>query len=729
MTTSKSKTFLNRNKSAEPLKTIIVKVNGHNSRSILDSGSSVSIISSKSAKKLNVNVDNSQSGDINLNGINQTSLSDKVGSAEVQFTLKTQDNETIIVNSKVFVIDISEAENLDCLIGRNILYPAFLDINTRTGLPILNKEYKNQKINNNIKIYKIDAEQINIKNTKLHQDNQPAYEQLMLNQQTFKVGNALNDHQKNQLTNFLLNNFSIFSLHDADIGKLKDFEFVINTPKDMKPIAVAPYKIKRHLIQDVRQQLDDLLRMDIIEESNSSFNLGLVCVERPGKKVRICIDFRPINAHIPKLSYPCITMDDILAKIKKSSYFSNLDLRSAFHSLVLHPDSREMTAFTFENSQYQFKRACFGISTIPSTFQKIMNKILEPVLSSNNCLNYLDDCLIFTSTFEEHIEVLTTVFHLLLDAGLKLNTSKNFFCVKKLKFLGYIFENDTCSMSDESIKSILELPSPKTHKQLMQVNGTLSYFRRFLPDFATLSASFTNLLKKNNKEKFVWTEEAEADFQQIKRIITQTPVLKLFDSSLPTELRCDCSDLGASGVLLQLHGEKKWYPVMYCSKKLNATQKNYTTTHKELLAIVYSVARFEQYLYNIKFTIITDHNSLIFIQTATKLPSKLLRWAIYLSTFDYIIKYKPGINNKLADGISRLPTDTLDVNDLYYQRTKELIEPSDEIEEEFLKEKPIIRGESTNLKDYERVFFTYHIRTNEVHQFTRYQNNINRSIY
>jgi len=173
-------------------------------------------------------------------------------------------------------------------------------------------------------------------------------------------------------------------------------------------------------------------------------------------------------------------------------------------------------------------------------------------------------------------------------------------------------------MSDESIKSILELPSPKTHKQLMQVNGTLSYFRRFLPDFAALSASFTNLLKKSNKEKFVWTEEAEADFQRIKKIITQTPVLKLFDSNLPTELRCDCSDLGASGVLLQLHEEKKWYPVMYCSKKLNTTQRNYTTTHKELLAIIYSVARFEQYLYNIKFTIITDHNSLIFIQTATK---------------------------------------------------------------------------------------------------------------
>jgi len=146
-------------------------------------------------------------------------LSDKVGSAEVQFTLKTQENETIIVNSKVFVIDISEAENLDCLIGRNVLYPAFLDINTRTGLPILNKEYKNQKINNNIKIYKIDTEQINIENTKLHQDNQPAYEQLILNQQTFKVGNALNEQQKNQLINFLTTNFTIFSLHDADIGK------------------------------------------------------------------------------------------------------------------------------------------------------------------------------------------------------------------------------------------------------------------------------------------------------------------------------------------------------------------------------------------------------------------------------------------------------------------------------------------------------------------------------
>lgn len=430
---------------------------------------------------------------------------------------------------------------------------------------------------------------------------------------------------------------------------------------DAIPIKQRHFPVSPAIERIMYEELDRMLELDVIEESNSAWSSPVVLVRKPGK-VRLCLDSRKVNAITVKDAYPMPFIDGILSRLPKAEFISSLDLKDAFWQIPLDPKSRDKTAFSVPGRPlYQYKVMPFGLCNAPQTMSKLMDKII-PAHLRREVFIYLDDLLIVSDTFERHLSTLRELASQLTKSGLTINVEKSKFCLKQVQYLGHIVGHGTIATDPEKLSAIVDFPVPRSVKQLRRFLGMTGWYHKFIKNYASIASPLTDTLKQ--KRKFEWSDEAQKAFELLKKQMCEAPVLHSPNFDAEFFLHCDASHTGVGGVLVQLNAEGNEVPIAFMSKKLNQSQRNYSVTEKECLAAILAIKKFRAYIEGQKFTIVTDHASLKWLMSQTDLSSRLARWALRLQGFTFEIKHRKGSQNIVPDALSRTFTEDLASMDL-----------------------------------------------------------------
>ncbi|GFU41017.1 retrovirus-related Pol polyprotein from transposon 17.6 [Trichonephila clavipes] len=331
---------------------------------------------------------------------------------------------------------------------------------------------------------------------------------------------------------------------------------------------------------------------------------------------------------------------------------STLDLRSGYFQLAISPKDIEKTAFITRNGTFAFLRMPFGLSGAAPNFQRAIDIILQPVIGRFVSV-YMDDVIITSPSFKDHLDHLTQVFTLLRDAGLTLNKEKCHFARDKLKYLGLIISKEGIETDNKKIRAITEMKPPKNNREVSKFLGMTGWYQKFIPRYADICEPLYQLKKKG--AKFNWSGEAHDSFDQIKRTLTEAPILQLPNFSEQFNLFTDASGVGIGAVLQQ--NQK---PIAFASRTLNKAERNYTVTERECLAVIWALNKFKTYFGPLPVKVITDHAALTKLTNGKNLSSRMIRWALKLSEFNIEWEHRPGVQNVVADLLSRNPVDSVE---------------------------------------------------------------------
>lgn len=458
---------------------------------------------------------------------------------------------------------------------------------------------------------------------------------------------------KEQIWDIISNYHDIFVLTGDPLPKSQILEHEIKTT-DETPVHTKQYRYPPIHQDEIKRQVTDLLGKGIIKDSDSPYNSPLWIVPKKAdasgkQKWRLVIDYRKLNEKTIKDSYPIPNIDEILDGLGNAKYFSAFDLTSSFHQVGVKENDIHKTAFSTKDGHFEFVRMPFGLKNAPPTFQRLMNRGLQGLVG-NNCFVYVDDIIVFGRTLEEHNKNLKIIFERLRQCGLKLQPDKCEYLKPELEYLGHVISAEGVQPNPARIEKVKNYPVPRNSKEIKQFLGLCGYYRKFVKDFAKIAKPINQLLRKD--KEFQWTSEQQTAFETLRDALITQPVLQYPNWNEPFILTTDASNHALGAVLSQgTIGRDR--PTAYASRTLNNAESRYTTTEKELLAIVWATKHFHQYLYGRKFTIVTDHKPLVWLMNVKDPNSRLVRWRLKLLEYDYEIIYKQGKNNTNADALSR----------------------------------------------------------------------------
>uniref|UniRef100_A0A1A8MG90 ribonuclease H n=1 Tax=Nothobranchius pienaari TaxID=704102 RepID=A0A1A8MG90_9TELE len=334
-----------------------------------------------------------------------------------------------------------------------------------------------------------------------------------------------------------------------------------------------------------------------------------------------------------------------------SNFITKIDLLKGYWQVPLTAAASEISAFVTPDVFLQYTVMPFGMRNAPATFQRLINKVTAGL---TNCSAYLDDIVIHTSSWKEHIATLTELFKRLAAARLTVNLAKCEFVKATVSYLGKQVGHGCVRMLKDKVRSISDFPVPKTRRELRRFLGVVGYYRCFCQNFATVVHPLTNLLSP--KVPFRWSEAAQSAFASCKLLLTSAPVLKAPDLAKPFAVEVDASQVGAGAVLLQNDEDGVVHPVAYFSKKFTSCQSRYSTIEKETLALLMALQHFHVYVGvgGEPLTVYTDHNPLIFLSRMFNQNQRLMRWALLLQEYHLDIRHKRGSENVIADCLSRI---------------------------------------------------------------------------
>ncbi|KAL4152978.1 hypothetical protein QTP88_000811 [Uroleucon formosanum] len=372
--------------------------------------------------------------------------------------------------------------------------------------------------------------------------------------ENFDINPDLTNKQKGDLIQLLNKYKNIFSQSKWDLGEVDTDPIEIKL-SDKTPVNLRNFKLSLSEIKEIEKQTKDLLEAGIIEHSTSAYSSPIFLVpkgqpqgtkNKTASEYRMVLDYRRVNEKTLKEAFPLPIIQNIYDSLAGNKYFSWLDAMSGFHQLKLNDNSKEITSFSTSTGHYQFTRLPFGLTNAPQNFQKVMNKIMAGLTYRINCC-YLDDCVCFGKTFEEHLNALEITFERLLKYKLKLKISKCKFGYTEIKLLGNIINGQGIKPTEEGLLAIRNFPSPTTIKQLRSFLGLANYFRRFIPNFSKLAHPLTELTKgkfKSKKSIIPWSETQEIAFKNLKLKLTNKPVLSHFNDNAEIILVTDGSKKG-----------------------------------------------------------------------------------------------------------------------------------------------------------------------------------------
>jgi hypothetical protein len=407
----------------------------------------------------------------------------------------------------------------------------------------------------------------------------------------------------------------------------------------------SPYRTNPEETKEIRQQVQELLDKGYVRESLSPCVVPILLVPKKDRSWGMCVDCRAINNITIRYRHLIPRLDDMFDELSGSIVFSKIDLRSGYHLICMKLGDEWKTMFKTKFGLYEWLVMPFGLTNAPSTFMRLMNRVLRPFID-RFVVVYFDDILIYSRSLEEHHHHLHAVFKALRDAHLLGNLEKCTFCTDRVSFLGYVVIPQGIEVDQDKVEAIHSWHVPTMITQVQSFLRLADFYRQFVKDFSTIVASLHELTKKGTT--FTWVVAHQHAFDMLKDKLTHAPLLQLPNFNETFELACDASGFDLGGVLLQ--GGKH---VSYFSEKLSGPSLNYSTYDKELLDLVRTLETWQHYLWPKEFVIHSNHESLKHIRSQPKLNRRHAKWVEFIESFPYIIKHKSGKENIIVDALSR----------------------------------------------------------------------------
>lgn len=442
------------------------------------------------------------------------------------------------------------------------------------------------------------------------------------------------------------------------LGSLKGYEAKINVDPNATPRFHKARSVPYAMREKVEAELDRLVAEGtLVPVEYSDWATPIVAVVKSDRKsVRICGDFKVTVNPVSQLHrYPIPKIEDIFATLEGGKTFTKLDLSQAYQQLKLDAESQKYLVINTHKGLFRYTRLPYGISSAPGIFQKAMETLLQGI---PHVTVYIDDILITGENDADHLQTLETVLERLAKAGLRAKKNKCKFMVPSVDYLGYVIDAQGLHPHPDKVVAIQQAPTPLNVTQLKSYLGLLSYYGKFLPNLSTLLAPLYKLLGKD--VRWEWSSEQEQAFQASKELLTSSKLLVHFNPQLPLLLACDASAYGIGAVLAHKMPDGSEQPIGYVSRTLNSAERNYSQLEKEGLSCVYGIKRFYAYLFGHPFTLITDHKPLLGLldgqkPTSPQASARIRRWSLYMSTFEYTLKFRNTTAHANADALSRLP--------------------------------------------------------------------------
>jgi len=413
-----------------------------------------------------------------------------------------------------------------------------------------------------------------------------------------------------------------------------------------------------HLENEVDSQVNMLLKNGIVEKSDSPYNNPLVLLRKKNGKLRICVDFRELNAVTKREMYPLPNASDLFDRLSGQEYFTTIDLSKGYYQIKLDENSQEKTAFSTSQGHFKFTRLPFGLTSAPAAFQSAIENILSEE-KYHKCAVYIDDIIIYGKSRKEHDYNLLVILNKLLNAGVKLSKEKFQFCKRKIKYLGHIISSKGIEKDPEKLIKLENWPRPTTMKELNSFLGFANYYRKFVRDFSQIASPLEKLVKKDKRARQVklsWSDAQESSFIRLKNALKNAPLLHPANANDTFLLDVDASKFAIGGVLSQIDQNGVEKPVYFASNKLSQAEQHYCATRRELLSVVRYVKFFHHYLAGKRFIVRTDHKSLTWLMKWKTPPSsQYFRWLSILQEYDFSIIHRDGKDHLNADALSRLP--------------------------------------------------------------------------
>ena len=417
------------------------------------------------------------------------------------------------------------------------------------------------------------------------------------------------------------------------------------------PIRRRPYALPHALQDTVKKEVEAMLKMGVVEPSTSPYASPIVLVDKKDGSKRFCVDFRALNRVTVFDAEPLPDPEHIFASISRDQYFSKFDLTKGYWQVPVKEEAIPYTAFVTPAGLFQFRKMPFGLVNAPATFSRMMRLVLNGL---ENTHNFIDDVLVHTETWDEHVRTIRALLSRLREVGLTAKPSKCEVGSQTLEFLGHVVGKGTLQPQQSKLRQIRSAKRTETKKELRSFLGFVGYYRRFIPNFAALAVPLTDLTKAKLPNRIEWGECQEEAFNALKTRLSTPPILQLPDCNRQFFLRTDASNTGIGAVLLQEKDDTaEKFPVSYASRKLLPRERAYATVEKEALAIVWGIQKFEPYLYGRDFVLQTDHQSLTYLQKSKLTNARIMRWALALQPYRFRLDSIKGSQNVGADFLSR----------------------------------------------------------------------------
>ena len=452
-------------------------------------------------------------------------------------------------------------------------------------------------------------------------------------------------------------NREVFAAPGEPLGRTDRVQHKVDTG-DNRPVKLPYRRLPLAKKGAMEEEVDKMLGEGVILPSESPWSSPVVMVTKKDGSCRFCIDYRKLNGITRKNAYPLPRIDECLESLGGAKWFCTLDLQSGYWQIGMDPKDQEKTAFATHMGLYEFSVMPFGLCNAPATFEAMMETMLRGLLWKK-CLVYLDDIIVYGSSYEQCSSNLQDVLDKLRSYGLKLKPKKCKLFRRSVEYLGRVVSEHGIQADPGKIKVVEDWPVPVDTKEVRSFIGFCSYYRDFIPGFSQVAAPLQALIpgEKKSNSKVDWSEAASNAFKELKQLFRDTPVLRYPAPEGRFILDTDASNESIGAALSQVQDGKE-VPLAFASNSLSKAQRNYCTTKRELLAVVVYTKKYRHFLYGGNFTLRTDHSALQWLLNFKDAEGMMGRWLNHLSEFGVtndLIEHRSGVKHINADCLSRIP--------------------------------------------------------------------------